>query len=66
MVRSGPATFLPNEPAKEDRQQLAYWREQGSSLLVDYLKLELEQEIRIVVQNARLGRAPAVLGDLAL
>jgi UDPglucose--hexose-1-phosphate uridylyltransferase len=44
--------FLPNEPAKEDRQQLAYSREQGSPLLVDYLKLELEQEIRIVVQNA--------------
>ena len=43
--------FLPNEPSKEDRQQLAYLREQGSVLLVDYLKLELEQEIRIVVQN---------------
>jgi UDPglucose--hexose-1-phosphate uridylyltransferase len=46
------SNFLPNEPAKEDRQQLAYWREQGSPLLVDYLKLELEQEVRIVVQNA--------------
>jgi UDPglucose--hexose-1-phosphate uridylyltransferase len=45
------SNFLPNEPAKEDRQQLAYWREQGSPLLVDYLKLELEQEVRIVVQN---------------
>ncbi len=43
--------FLPNEPAKEDRQQLAYLREQGSVLLADYLKLELEQEIRVVVQN---------------
>jgi UDPglucose--hexose-1-phosphate uridylyltransferase len=43
--------FLPNEPAKEDRQQLAYLREEGSLLLPDYLKLELEQEIRIVVQN---------------
>src|SRR6201995_812682 len=43
--------FLPNEPSKEDRQQLAYWRDQGSPLLGDYLKLELEQEIRIVVQN---------------
>jgi UDPglucose--hexose-1-phosphate uridylyltransferase len=45
------SNFLPNEPAKEDRQQFAYWREQGSALLLDYLKLELEQEIRIVVQN---------------
>jgi UDPglucose--hexose-1-phosphate uridylyltransferase len=46
------SNFLPNEPSKEDRQQLAYWREQGSPLLVDYLRLELEQEVRIVVQNA--------------
>jgi UDPglucose--hexose-1-phosphate uridylyltransferase len=45
------SNFLPNEPSKEDRQQLAYWREQGSPLLIDYLKLELEQEVRIVVQN---------------
>jgi UDPglucose--hexose-1-phosphate uridylyltransferase len=46
------SNFLPNEPTKEDRKQLAYWREQGSPLLIDYLKLELEQEARIVVQNA--------------
>jgi UDPglucose--hexose-1-phosphate uridylyltransferase len=46
------SNFLPNEPTKEDRQQLAYWRDQGSPLLVDYLKLELEQKVRIVVQNA--------------
>ena len=43
--------FLPNEPSKEDRQQLTYSHEQGSVLLVDYMKLELEQGIRIVVQN---------------
>jgi UDPglucose--hexose-1-phosphate uridylyltransferase len=43
--------FLPNEPSKEDRQQLAYLHEEGSILLMDYLKLELEQEIRIVAQN---------------
>jgi UDPglucose--hexose-1-phosphate uridylyltransferase len=43
--------FIPNEPAKEDRQQLAYLRQQGSPLLLDYLKIELEQEIRVVVQN---------------
>jgi UDPglucose--hexose-1-phosphate uridylyltransferase len=46
------SNFLPNEPTKEDRQQLAYWRDQGSPLLLDYLKLELEQKVRIVVQNA--------------
>jgi UDPglucose--hexose-1-phosphate uridylyltransferase len=43
--------FLPNEPAKEDRQQLAYLREEGSLLLLDYLKLEAQQGERIVVQN---------------
>jgi UDPglucose--hexose-1-phosphate uridylyltransferase len=43
--------FIPNEPATEDRQQLAHWRENRSLLLLDYLKLEVEQNERIVVQN---------------
>jgi UDPglucose--hexose-1-phosphate uridylyltransferase len=43
--------FVPNEPAKEDRQQLAYLREVGSHLLLDYLKLEAQHGERIVVQN---------------
>jgi UDPglucose--hexose-1-phosphate uridylyltransferase len=43
--------FVPNEPFKEDRQQLAYLRQQGSPLLIDYLKIELEHAIRIIVQN---------------
>ena len=43
--------FIPNEPAKEDRQQLAHLRQHGSLLLLDYLKLEMEQNERIVVQN---------------
>jgi galactose-1-phosphate uridylyltransferase, family 1 len=43
--------FIPNEPAKEDRQQLAHWREKRSLLLLDYLKLEVEQNERIVTQN---------------
>jgi UDPglucose--hexose-1-phosphate uridylyltransferase len=43
--------FIPNEPAKEDRRQLAYLREHGSLLLLDYLKLELERNERVVVQN---------------
>jgi UDPglucose--hexose-1-phosphate uridylyltransferase len=43
--------FIPNEPAKEDRQQHAYLAEHGSLLLLDYLKLEVEQNERIVVQN---------------
>jgi UDPglucose--hexose-1-phosphate uridylyltransferase len=43
--------FIPNEPAKEDRQQRAYLAEHGSVLLLDYLKLELQNEERVVVQN---------------
>ena len=43
--------FLPNEPAKEDRQQRAYWESHGSPLLVDYLERELKEDARIVVQN---------------
>ena len=43
--------FIPNEPAKEDRQQLSHWRERGSLLLIDYLKHEEEQKERIVIQN---------------
>jgi UDPglucose--hexose-1-phosphate uridylyltransferase len=43
--------FIPNEPAKEDRQQLDYYRSKQSALLVDYLKLELDEDTRIVLQN---------------
>ena len=43
--------FIPNEPAKEDRQQAAHWRKHGSLLLIDYLKHEEVQNERIVIQN---------------
>jgi UDPglucose--hexose-1-phosphate uridylyltransferase len=43
--------FIPNEPAKEDSQQLAHWCERASLLLLDYLKHEEEQNERIVIQN---------------
>jgi len=42
---------LPNEPAKEERQQKAWFAEHGSPLLVDYAALEAEQQERIVVEN---------------
>jgi UDPglucose--hexose-1-phosphate uridylyltransferase len=38
--------FVPNEPAKEGRQQLAHLRQHGSPLLLDYLRLETEQNER--------------------
>jgi UDPglucose--hexose-1-phosphate uridylyltransferase len=42
---------LPNEPAKEERQQRAYLEERGSPLLVDYTNLETVQQERIVIEN---------------
>jgi UDPglucose--hexose-1-phosphate uridylyltransferase len=42
---------LPNEAAKEDRHQRAYFEMQGRSLLVDYADLEVERSERVVVQN---------------
>jgi len=43
--------FIPNEPAKEDREQLGYWRRHGVPLLVDYLKMELDSGLRVIVEN---------------
>ena len=45
-------TALPNEPAKEDVSQKAYFQEYARVLLLDYLDLELEQKTRIVAENA--------------
>jgi UDPglucose--hexose-1-phosphate uridylyltransferase len=42
---------LPNEPAKEDRQQAAYFEDHGSPLLLDYVKLESARQERTVVEN---------------
>jgi UDPglucose--hexose-1-phosphate uridylyltransferase len=42
---------LPNEPAKEERQQRAYFGECGRVLLVDYAKIELAREERLVLVN---------------
>lgn len=43
--------FLPNEVAREDTNQRIYYRQQGSVLLVDYAKRELERKERIVVET---------------
>jgi UDPglucose--hexose-1-phosphate uridylyltransferase len=42
---------LPNEPAKEEHHQRAYFEEHGSSLLFDYAGLEIDGGERIVVEN---------------
>jgi UDPglucose--hexose-1-phosphate uridylyltransferase len=43
--------FIPNEPAKEDARQRAYYAEHQSPLLVDYLASEVKDGTRIVEQN---------------
>ncbi len=45
--------FVPNEPAKEARQQAAYFEKHGSPLLVDYLARELAEGTRVVAENDR-------------
>jgi UDPglucose--hexose-1-phosphate uridylyltransferase len=42
---------LPNEPAKEERQQRSYFAEHGRPLLLDYVERELAQVERVVVAN---------------
>jgi len=42
---------LPNEPAKEERQQSAFFQLHRSPLLVDYAELEVAQGERVVVEN---------------
>jgi UDPglucose--hexose-1-phosphate uridylyltransferase len=43
--------FLPNEPVKEDRNQLIYFQEHGRPLLLDYASFESEQGERTIVEN---------------
>ena len=43
---------LPNEPAKEDREQRRYREREGRSLLVDYAALEDQRRERLVLENA--------------
>lgn len=43
--------WLPNEIAAEDRNQRAYFREHGRSMLVEYAALESAQGERTVVEN---------------
>lgn len=45
------SNFLPNEPAREDRQQRVYFAEYGRPLLVDYAHLEAEKRKRVVIEN---------------
>ena len=42
---------VPGEPAKEGERMLAYHADKGSTLLSDYLAVELDREERVVCQN---------------
>jgi UDPglucose--hexose-1-phosphate uridylyltransferase len=42
---------LPNEPAKEDKQQREHLEESGRPLLLDYALVELEQKDRLLIAN---------------
>ncbi|WP_406705890.1 galactose-1-phosphate uridylyltransferase [Sodalis sp.] len=44
-------SFLPNEAEREDRLQREYYRQQGSSLLLDYAARELVDGARTVVET---------------
>src|SRR5699024_7287856 len=48
---------IPDEPAKELRQFTKYFDEHGSTILQDYLALELELDERIVAQNQHFAVA---------
>lgn len=42
---------LPNEPAKEEKNQRAYFEQNGSPLLLDYARLEARARERVIVEN---------------
>lgn len=42
---------IPDEPSKELKQQISYYKKHGNTLLSDYLDLELEVDERVVVSN---------------
>jgi UDPglucose--hexose-1-phosphate uridylyltransferase len=44
-------SVVPNEPAKEDRQQQAYYDEHHAPLLMDYVDMEVSRQERVVVEN---------------
>lgn len=42
---------LPNEIAKEDRQQKVYFEKEGTPMLVDYAELEAREGVRVLFEN---------------
>ncbi|MDN3919376.1 UDP-glucose--hexose-1-phosphate uridylyltransferase [Roseateles violae] len=44
--------FIPDEPAREDERQRAYFAQRGQPLLLDYVQAEIEAGERTVVETA--------------
>jgi len=42
---------IPSEPAKEDIQQLEYYKKHGKSMLSDYLEREIQKQERVLYEN---------------
>ena len=42
---------IPNEPAKEQLNQLKYFKEKNKTLLNDYISLEIQKQERVVYEN---------------
>ncbi len=45
------SSFIPNELAREDAQQAAYYQQHGESLLTAYARVESERGERVIVEN---------------
>ena len=44
-------SIVPQEPARKTEHQKSYFENHGTSLLSDYLKIELKEKTRLVVEN---------------
>lgn len=45
------SNYLPNEISTKHRTQLAFYQEHKKVMLIEYLKRELEAQVRVVVEN---------------
>ncbi|XP_049807157.1 galactose-1-phosphate uridylyltransferase [Schistocerca nitens] len=46
------SSFLPNEARIKDTHQRKYYEKFGKPLLLDYLKKELQKQVRVVIENS--------------
>ncbi|XP_047102724.1 probable galactose-1-phosphate uridylyltransferase isoform X2 [Schistocerca piceifrons] len=46
------SSFLPNEARIKDMHQRKYYEKFGNPMLLDYLKKELQKQVRVVIENS--------------